>query len=77
MVGALKLPFAVVINRADLGDARTRSFFQRNQIPILEEIPDDRKVAEAYSRGVLAAEAMDEYRLLFERLLEKVTCRKW
>ena len=73
MVRAVQLPFGVVINRADLGNDETMSFCRRNQIPILEEIPDDRKVAEAYSRGVMAAETMDEYRSLFARLLEKVT----
>lgn len=73
MVRALKLPFGVVINRADLGDGETRSYCQRNRIGILQEVPDDRKIAEAYSRGVLAAEAMDEYRSLFAGLLEKVT----
>ncbi len=73
MVRALKLPFGVVINRADLGDGETRSYCQRNRIGILQEVPDDRKIAEAYSRGVLAGEAMDEYRSLFARLLEKVT----
>jgi len=73
MVRALKLPFGVVINRADLADGETRSYCRQNRIDILQEVPDDRKVAEAYSRGVLAAEAMDEYRSLFARLLERVS----
>lgn len=73
MVRMLKLPFGVVINRADLGDRETHAYCERNRIPVLEEIPDDRKIAEAYSRGVMAAEAMEEYRSLFEGLLEKVT----
>ena len=73
MVRMLKLPFGVVINRADLGDRETHAYCERNRIPVLEEIPDDRKIAEAYSRGVMAAEAMDAYRSLFEGLLEKVT----
>ena len=73
MVRALKLPFGVVINRADLGDQETSVYCRRNRIPILAEIPDDRKVAEAYSRGTMAAEAMDRYRRLFAGLLEKVT----
>ena len=69
MVRALKLPFGVVINRADSGDFQTRQFCETSRIPILAEIPDVRAVAEAYSRGVLAAEVSQHYREGFERLL--------
>ena len=73
MVRALKLPFGVVINRADLGDQETSIYCRQNRVPIFAEIPDDRKVAEAYSRGTMAAEAMDEYRRLFAGLLDRVS----
>ena len=73
MVRALKLPLGVVINRAGMGDRETNAFCRRNRLAVLEEIPDDRRIAEAYSRGELAAEAIDEYGTLFEGLLEKVT----
>jgi MinD superfamily P-loop ATPase len=68
-VRALKMPFGVLINRCDGGDARTREFCQSGRIPILAEIPDVREVAEAYSRGVLASEISPHYRGGFERLL--------
>jgi hypothetical protein len=35
------------------------------------EIPDDRRIAEAYSRGELIVEALPEYRGLFLSLIEK------
>ena len=73
MVRALKLPLGVVINRAGMGDRETNAFCRQNRLAVLEEIPDDRRIAEAYSRGELAAEAIDEYGTLFEGLLEKVT----
>jgi len=72
MARALKLPFAVVINRSDLGDGQLRSYCRSQGIDILAEIPDDRKVAEAYSRGELACEALPRYRRLFLELLEKI-----
>jgi MinD superfamily P-loop ATPase len=72
MVRALKLPFGVVINRADLGDQETIIYCRRHRVPILAEIPDDRKVAEAYSRGTMAAEAIGEYGRLFAGLLDRV-----
>ncbi|HOK44879.1 MAG TPA: ATP-binding protein [Bryobacteraceae bacterium] len=68
MVRAMKLPFGVVVNRAGSGDAQTREYCRREGIDILSEIPDDRRVAEAYSRGLLAAEAAPEFRTAIESL---------
>jgi len=70
MVRALKLPFGVVLNRASLGGRETRSYCAAQRIPILLEIPDDRKLAEAYSRGVMACEALPEYESMFAGLLK-------
>jgi len=72
MVRALRLPFGVVINRADLGDDKTTFYCRQEKIDILEEIPDDRRIAEAYSRGVLACEALPEYQKRFEMLLKQI-----
>jgi len=68
----LKLPLGVVINRADTGDRHTWEYCQANGLPILAEIPDDRGIAEAYSRGNLASHLSDGYRELFSRLLERI-----
>lgn len=72
MVRALKLPFGVVLNRVGLGGTETRPYCTAQRISILQEIPDDRKLAEAYSRGVTACEARPEYEALFTGLLEAV-----
>jgi len=68
-VRQLRLPFGVLINRADSGDGQTKQYCQSQRIDVLAEIPDVRAVAEAYSRGVLAAEVSPHYRKGFERLL--------
>ncbi len=73
MVRALKLPFGVLINRADVGDRAVHSYCRDERIKVLAEIKDDRKVAEAYSRGELICEALPGYQSLFEGLLEGVT----
>ena len=72
MIRALKLPFGVVINRADLGDRETHLYCQGNGIGILAEIPDDRQIAEAYSRGEMACEAIPKYGSVFARLLSDI-----
>lgn len=72
MVRELRLPFGVVINRVGIGDDRVHLFCKQENIPILLEIPDDRRIAEAYSRGKLIVEALPEYRRIFENLLESI-----
>jgi MinD superfamily P-loop ATPase len=75
VVRALGLPFGVVINRADVGDDETGRYCQGERIDVLAEIPDDRRVAEAYSRGEIAYEAIPEYRGTYDSLLKSVTER--
>jgi MinD superfamily P-loop ATPase len=72
MVRELRIPFGVVVNRVGIGDDRVHVFCKNEGIPILQEIPDDRRIAEAYSRGGLIIEALPEYRAHFERLREAV-----
>jgi MinD superfamily P-loop ATPase len=72
MVRAMKLSFAVVINRADAGDGRVRDYCDRSRIPVLAEIPDDRAVAEAYSRGQLICQAVPALRSRIAALLARV-----
>jgi MinD superfamily P-loop ATPase len=71
MVRELGLPFGVVVNRVGVGDGRVHEYCRAQNIPILLEIPDDRRIAEAYSRGALVVEALPEYRGRFVRLFEK------
>ena len=66
-VNMLGIPCGLVINRSDMGDDQVRVFAREESIPILMEIPFDRRMAEAYSRGEMIVEAMPEWR---ERFLE-------
>lgn len=68
-----KLPFGVVINRANLGDGQVRQYCAAQRIDVLLEIPDDRRLAEAYSRGVLASAALPQYETLFGELWDRLT----
>lgn len=71
MVRELRIPFGVVINRVGIGDDRVHVYCARERIPVLLEIPDDRRIAEAYSRGNLVVDALPEYSGLFRALAEK------
>jgi MinD superfamily P-loop ATPase len=59
MVRALDLRCVVALNRADLGDDRVQSFCAAEGIEIVLELPNDRRIAEAYSRGELLLDAVD------------------
>ena len=72
-VRELRLPFGVVINRVGIGDDRVQRFCSEASIPLLLEIPDDRRIAEAYSRGELIVEALPEYRAHLKRLWQAIT----
>lgn len=74
-VREMDLPFGVIINRSGSGDARVNFYCADENIPILAEIPDDRKIAEAYSRGELIGKVFPEYRLIFEKIINDITTR--
>jgi len=72
MVRELKLPFAVVINRSGLGDEQVYQYCDKESIEIILEIPDDRRIAEAYSVGEMIVSVMPEYETEFAGLYESV-----
>lgn len=72
MVKAMKLPFAVIINRCDMGDDGVVQYCRREGIDVALEIPNDRKIAEAYSRGLMLVDVMPKYTAEFRRLYERI-----
>ncbi len=75
MVRRLEIPFGVVINRMGVGDGRVHAFCALEGIPVLAEIPDDRRIAEAYSRGEPLVEALPRYRRLFSEFHRAIEAR--
>jgi len=59
MVRALGLRCVVAVNRADLGDDRVHRFCADQGIEIVLELPNDRRIAEAYARGQLLLDAVN------------------
>lgn len=64
-------PMGVVVNRAGIGDDTVYDFCREKALPILAQIPYDRSIAEAYSRGQIVAGVSEEIRKTFETLAEK------
>jgi MinD superfamily P-loop ATPase len=74
-VGAAKIlniPCGLVINRSDIGDEKVKAYAVNENLPILMEIPFDRGIAEAYSRGDMIVDVMPEWKEKFQALYEKI-----
>jgi MinD superfamily P-loop ATPase len=72
MVRQLKMPFAVAINRSDIGNDAVVRYCRQENIEVLIQIPNDRKIAESYSRAVMLVETMPDYRQKFLKLYEDI-----
>jgi len=71
-VNVLGIPCGLVINRSDIGDGRVRAYAEAEGVPILMEIPFDRKIAEAYSRGEMLVEGSGEWPSRFRELYGRI-----
>ncbi len=66
----LGLPFVVVINRCDIGDRGVAEYCEREGIEILASVPNERRIAEAYSRGKTPGTVVPEIHSLFQNMLQ-------
>lgn len=65
-------PMGVVVNRAGIGNDGVYDFCQESKLPILAEIPYERRIAEAYSRGEIITGVSPALKQTFESLVSKV-----
>jgi len=67
--------YGVVINRAKLGDDEIYKYLKNNNIPLLLEIPFDRKIATHYSKAEIPAKYMQDFKenlnLMFDSIYQK------
>jgi MinD superfamily P-loop ATPase len=64
-VRILGIPCGLVINRSDMGDEKVKVYAGEESLPVLMEIPFDRRIAESYSRGELIVENMPDWKNKF------------
>jgi MinD superfamily P-loop ATPase len=64
----LKVPMGIVVNRAGIGDRKVYEYCDKENIPVLLEIPFDKRIAELYSRGVPFVSKMAEWKEKFIEL---------
>ena len=72
MLKKLNVPMGVLINRADVGNEGVKEYCHNEGIPILLEIPMDRRIAKLYSEGIPLTEELPEYRDKFIDLFAQI-----
>jgi len=65
-------PFGVIINKAGLGNRDVYEWLKQNDIPLLMEVPFDKKIARFYSEGRLIGEEDPGLNMQFAALLKKL-----
>ncbi len=68
----LEVPCGIVLNRSDIGDGAVAEYCREETLPVLMEIPFQRELAVAYSRGVPWVEANPAYGERFRALLRAI-----
>jgi len=68
----MAIPMGVVINRAGLGDRSVYDYCEETNLPLLAEIPFDRQVAEAYSKGDIISGISPYFKNIFHDLADKI-----
>ncbi|MEF8874739.1 MAG: 4Fe-4S binding protein, partial [Candidatus Thermoplasmatota archaeon] len=66
----------VIVNRAEYKDDSLKEYCEEEELQVIGEIPDDREIAETYSRGDMVVDELDEYKGAFKeiaRTLEKMS----
>ena len=71
-VRILDIPHGLVINRAGLGNDDVKHYAQKENIPILMEIPFDKEIARIYSNGQMVVDKLPEYKVKFQDLFRKI-----
>ena len=77
MTRELKLPLGIIINRAEEGNSLINDYAKQKGLKILQEIPEDREIAKAYSNGITLTTALPTYRKLFTSIYDEIlSCMK-
>ncbi len=71
-VKILGIPHGLVINRAGLGNDDVKEYAKKENLPVLMEIPFDKKIAQIYSNGQMIVDKLPEIKKEFQALFEKI-----
>jgi len=64
----------VLINCAGIGDGKVKDYCEKENVPIMAQIPYDREIAVLYSYGIPMWTKGERYRNIFRKLWESIEC---
>lgn len=68
----MEIPQAVLVNKSGVGDRKLYHYLEEKKIPLIMEIPLDRRIAEIYSRGEIFVIHMPEWKERFVELAKRI-----
>ncbi|MFW6149494.1 MAG: P-loop NTPase [Atribacterota bacterium] len=72
MARSLKKEPVIIVNRASYNRLDLDEYCQAQQLEIVGEISNDRKIAHFYSRGDLIIDELPEYKVLFKKIAARI-----
>ena len=72
VVRHLNIPFGVIINRDGIGDKKVESYCQKENIPVLLKIPERKKIAHLYSKGIAIVSESHEWHEMFGQVFNQI-----
>ena len=75
-MNTLGKPYGVIINRFGIGDTKVEAYCKKKKIPVVAQIPNDRKIAELYSQGKLLYNAISEVKEELQKVVEFIEIQK-
>ena len=72
LVREMNLPCAIIINRYGIGNNKVEEYCEDENIEIVLKLPDDRRIAEAYSSGKMMVDELPEFKNHFVDLAKTI-----
>jgi len=73
VLARMKIPAGVVINKYDRSYTNVEDFCKQRKIPVLLRIPEERKIAEAYSKGKPLVKVFPKYKSQFRETFKRIS----
>jgi len=68
----LNIPFGVIINRDGIGDKKVELYCKSENIPVLLKIPERKKIAHLYSKGIALVSESHEWHEMFGLVFNRI-----
>ncbi len=72
VVKEMKIPFGIVINKAENDSSMIEDYAAKENIPIIGKVPFKREIAEQYSKGIPVINSLENGKEIFGEMLKQI-----